>query len=351
MSIDAIVFAQHLIFAVVIFGISATITDLLVRHLRVMDIPNGRSSHCKPTPRGGGLAMVAAFLIGIVLIHLIGDRSPIYSLYFGGFLAAAFIIAAISFYDDMKHCTLTVKLTGQLLAIIVAMLSGIVIDVMHLPWLGLVELGGWAYPLTLLWVFGLTNAYNFIDGLDGLAAGTAVIAAAFLAYISFQQGSHFIYLASLTLAAAALGFLIFNLPVAKIFMGDVGSTFLGLVFAVMAVIAARYDHSHTSLFVVPLLLLHFIFDTTFTFVRRLLAGERVFMAHRSHLYQLINRMGLSHGKVTGIYSALAILQGIAALFMVEAAGEVRVMMFVPFLAAYSVAAFWIVTRAKRSQLI
>jgi len=185
------------------------------------------------------------------------------------------------------------------------MLAGIVIDVLHLPLLGLVELGWWAYPLTLLWAFGLTNAYNFIDGLDGLAAGTAVIAAAFLAYISFQQGSHFIYLASLTLAAAALGFLIFNLPVAKIFMGDVGSTFLGLVFAVMAVIAARYDHSHTSLFVVPLLLLHFIFDTTFTFLRRLFAGEQVFMAHRTHLYQLLNRMGLSHGKVTAIYLALA----------------------------------------------
>jgi len=349
--VDTLFFFRHLLFAAVIFGISAIITYLMVRRLRVMDVPNERSSHLQPTPRGGGVAMVIAFLIGIIFIHFIGDRSPIYSLYFGGFLAAAFIIAAISFYDDMKHCPFRVKLTGQLLAIIVAMLSGIVIDVMHLPWWGLVELGGWAYPLTLLWVFGLTNAYNFIDGLDGLAAGTAVIAAVFLSYISFQQGSHFIYLASLTLAAAALGFLIFNLPVAKIFMGDVGSTFLGLVFAVMAVIAARYDHSHTSLFVVPLLLFHFIFDTTFTFLRRLLAGEQVFMAHRSHLYQLINRMGLSHGKVTAIYSALAVLQGIAAVFMVEAAGEVRVMMFVPFLAAYSVAAYRIVTQARRRQLI
>lgn len=351
MSIDMIVFAQHLIFAVVIFGISATITDLLVRRLRVMDIPNGRSSHCKPTPRGGGLAMVAAFLIGIVLIHLIGDRSPIYSLYFGGFLAAVFIIAAISFYDDMKHCTFKVKLTGQLLAVIVAMLSGIVIDMMHLPWLGLVELGGWAYPLTMLWVFGLTNAYNFIDGLDGLAAGTAVIAAAFLAYISFQQGSHFIYLGSLTLAAAALGFLIFNLPVAKIFMGDVGSTFLGLVFAVMAVIAARYDHSHTSLFVVPLLLFHFIFDTSFTFARRLFAGEQVFMAHRTHLYQLINRMGLSHGKVTAIYSMLALLQGVAAIFMIGDGGQVKAWIFIPFALGYAFLASRVIRSAKVAGLI
>jgi len=348
---DRVVLVRHVMFAALIFGISATITDLLVRYLKVVDVPNARSSHQNPTTRGGGVSIVIAFLVGVVFIHFIGDKSPIYSLYFGGFLAAAFIIAAISFYDDMRHCPFGVKLTGQLLAIIVAMQAGIVIDVMHLPVLGLVELGGWAYLLTLLWVFGLTNAYNFMDGLDGLAAGTAVIAALFLAFVSFQQGSHFIYLASLTLAAAALGFLIFNLPVAKIFMGDVGSTFLGLVFAVMAVIAARYDHSHTSLFVVPLLLLHFIFDTTFTFLRRLLAGEQVFMAHRTHLYQLLNRMGLSHGRVTAIYSALAMMQGVAAIFMVSAEGATRVLVFVPFLLVYATAAFRIVSVARRRQLI
>ncbi|MBU1215235.1 MAG: undecaprenyl/decaprenyl-phosphate alpha-N-acetylglucosaminyl 1-phosphate transferase [Gammaproteobacteria bacterium] len=311
-----------------------------------MDMPNARSSHQNPTPRGGGLAMVVAFLIGIILIHLIGDKSPIYSLYFVGFLAAAFMIATISFYDDVKHCAFEIKLAGQLLAVIVAMSSGIVIDVMHLPLLGEVGLGWWAYPITLLWVFGLTNAYNFIDGLDGLAASTAVIAAIFLSYISFQQGSHFIYLASMTLAAAALGFLIFNLPTAKIFMGDVGSTFLGLVFAVMAVIAARYDHSHTSLFVVPLLLFHFIFDTTYTFARRLIAGEHVFTAHRTHLYQLLNRMGLSHGKVTAIYSLLAIVQGWGAILMMDAQGSLRVLIFVPFGLLYMLLALFIMRKAK-----
>lgn len=348
---DILFFARHILFAAVIFGISAAITHFLIRRLRVMDIPNDRSSHLKPTPRGGGIAMVIAFLIGISLIHLIGDKSPIYSRYFGGFLAAAFIIAAISFYDDVKHCPFRIKLSGQLLAIVVAMLSGIVIDVINLPVLGEVGLGWWAYPLTLIWVFGLTNAYNFIDGLDGLAAGTAVIAAVFLSYISFQQGSHFIYLASLTLAAAALGFLIFNLPTARIFMGDVGSTFLGLVFAVMAVIAARYDHSHTSLFVIPLLLLHFIFDTTFTFMRRLLAGEKVFMAHRTHLYQLLNRLGLSHGKVTALYSSLAIAQGVAAIFMLGTEGETRVLIFVPFILGYAVLAQLLIRKAKTRGLI
>lgn len=343
--------AQHLLFALVLFGISATITDLLARRSRMMDMPNERSSHNVPTPRGGGIAIVAAFLVGIVLVQFIGDKSPIYSSYFAGFLLASFLIAAISLYDDMRHCSFRVKLAGYLTAVAVAMLAGIVIDELHLPWFGEVDMGFWAYPLTLLWVFGLTNAYNFMDGLDGMAASTAVVAAGFLAYISFSESSHFIYLASLSLAAAALGFLVFNLPPARIFMGDVGSTFLGLVFAVMAVIAARYDHSHTSLFVVPLLLFHFIFDTSFTFIRRWLAGEHVMHAHRTHLYQLLNRLGWSHGRVSALYALLAAAQGVAAIWMVDAPGGSRILAYLPFLIVYLAAARVIVDRAGESGLL
>lgn len=348
---NTIFFIRHLLFAAVIFGISAVVTTLLIRYLNVLDIPNERSSHTKATPRGGGIAIVVAFLTGISLIHLIGDKSPIYTVYFFGFLIASFVIAAISLYDDIHYFSFKVKLCGQLVAIGIAMSSGIVIDEANLPWLGEVHWGWAAYPLTLMWMFGLTNAYNFIDGLDGLAAGTAVVAAFFLSLISFQQGSLFIYLAALTLGAASLGFLIHNLPPAKIFMGDVGSTFLGLVFAVMAIIAARYDHSHTSLFVVPLLLFHFIFDTTFTFLRRLFGGEHVFTAHRTHLYQLLHRLGYSHGKVTFIYFVLAVTQGIAALGMVKIVGEVRMFAFMPFFIVYTAAAIWLVQKSKKCQLL
>ncbi len=130
-----------------------------------------------------------------------------------------------------------------------------------------------------------------------------------------------------------------------------GSTFLGLVFAVMAIIAARYDHSHTSLFVVPLLLFHFIFDTTFTFVRRLLRGENVFQAHRSHLYQLLNRSGFSHAQVTLLYSAMAVSQGLAAVWMVNNLGANRPLMYLPFLLLYCGYASWVLGRAKQHGLI
>ena len=344
-------FLSHMLFAVAIFGVSVIVTILLIRYLKIFDVPNERSSHTRITPRGGGIAIVSAFLAGILLIHLMGDKTPIYTLYFLGFFAAASVIAALSLYDDFRHVSFRVKLGGQVIAIIVAMLSGIVIDVTYLPSLGEVRWGWWAYPLTLLWIMGLTNAYNFIDGLDGIAASTAVIAAAFLSFISFQQGSHFIYLTALTLAAASLGFLIFNWSPARIFMGDIGSTFLGFTFAVMAIIAARYDHSHTSLFVVPLLLFHFIFDTAFTFLRRLLRGENVFQAHRAHLYQLLNRLGYSHGKVALLYSAMAFSQGLAAVWMVNNLGEKRPLMYIPFLVLQLVYARWVIGKAKKRGII
>lgn len=347
---DVYFFIRHLLFAAIIFGISAVLTMVLVRHLKFFDVPNERSSHVKITPRGGGIAIVVGFLVGILLIQWIGDKAPIYTRYFAGFAAASFVIAVLSFYDDFKHCSFKIKLGGQIVAICVAMLSGIVMDVTYLPWLGEVHWGWWAYPLTLVWILGLTNAYNFIDGLDGLAASTAVIAAGFLSLISFQHGSLFVYLAAMTLSAAALGFLVFNLSPAKIFMGDVGSTFLGLVFAVLAIIAARYDRSHTSLFVVPLLLFHFIFDTSFTFVRRLLRGDNVFQAHRSHLYQLLNRSGLSHSQVTLLYSAMAVSQGLAAVWMVNNLGANRPLMYLPFLLLHCGYAAWVIGRAKKHGL-
>ena len=344
---DAYFFLRHVLFAIAIISISAFATRLLIRKLRIFDVPNERSSHTRITPRGGGIAIVVAFLVGISLIHLIGDKSPIYTPYFVGFLLASFAIAALSLYDDFRHVSFKIKFAGHILAVVVAMISGVVIDVTHLPLFGEVRWGWGAYPLTLLWTFGLTNACNFIDGLDGLATSTAVIAAAFLSFISFQQGSFFIYLASLTLSAASLGFLIFNWSPARIFMGDVGSTFLGFTFAVMAVIAARYDHSHTSLFVVPLLLFHFIFDALFTFVRRFQAGENVFEAHNTHLYQLLNRMRYSHKQVALIYSSLAVCQGGAAIWMVSIPGGERLYVFLPFLFAYWICAKAVIVKARR----
>jgi len=342
---------QHAAFAAVIAGFSAVFTALLVRHLRILDIPNERSSHSLPTPRGGGLAIVGGFLLGISLTYLVGDVAPIKTVYCAGFLSALLLIAAVSLYDDFRTRGVSIKLATQLIAIGIVMATGIVIDELHLPWLGPTSLGWLTYPLTLLWILGLTNAYNFMDGLDGIAASSAAIAGAFFSCIAFQQGSQFIYLASLALCAASSGFLFFNWPPAKIFMGDVGSTFLGFAFAVLAIMAARYDRSHTSLFVVPLLLFHFIFDTVFTFSRRFLRGDNVLQAHRTHLYQLLNRSGCSHRTVTLAYSAMAVAQGLGAIWMVNIPGNQRMLVFLPFLLLHMAYAICVIRLARRHGLL
>jgi UDP-N-acetylmuramyl pentapeptide phosphotransferase/UDP-N-acetylglucosamine-1-phosphate transferase len=342
---------SHLLFAGGLVIISAGLTWWMLHRVRIMDIPNSRSSHARPTPRGGGIAIVISFLLGIVAIDLLGDKTQISQRYFWGFLLSTLTIVSISLYDDMTGKSALVKLVTQVLAIIFVLFFGVVIDQVDLPWLGITELGWIGYPVTFFWLLGLTNAYNFMDGIDGLAAGAAVIVCVFFAYITLSQGSLFIYIVTYAVLAGALGFLFFNFPPAKIFMGDVGSAFLGFAFAVMAIMAARYDHSHTSFLVMPLLLLHFIFDTVFTMGRRILAGENPTHAHRTHLYQLLVRMGLSHRAVTLIYCALGILQGFAAIAMIHVYGGQRLFFFIPFLLIYTVAAWFIYRRAKSELII
>ena len=338
---------KHLCFGVVIAVFSAILTRISISKIAAFDEPNERSSHTVVTPRGGGVAIFAGFFLGVLLIQWLGDVSPISSDYFLGFVASTIIVGVLSFYDDFFQVSFKIKLVGQFLAIAIAMLAGLLVDKLHFAIIGEVNLGFWAYPLTFVWMFGMTNAYNFIDGLDGFAASTAFVVAVFFAYITASQGSYFVYLASLSLAAATLGFLFYNWSPAKIFMGDIGSTFLGLTFATLAIIAARYDHSHTSFWVMPLLVFHYIFHTVFTFVRRLMAKENVFLPHRTHIYQLLNRIGYTHRQVALGYAGLAVIQGLAATWMVQNLTEGRGLIYIPFTLLYFVAAIAIVKQSRR----
>ena len=324
-------FLSHLLFAGCLFVVSLAITRFMLTRVQIMDVPSERSSHTKPTPKSGGISIVCAFMLGMAAIFLVADKTQIAHHYLWGFVLSAVAIAAISLYDDMTQKSFVVKLATQLIAVFIVLASGLVIDQIALPVVGLVTLGWVAYPLSFLWILGLTNAFNFMDGLDGLAGGAAVIATAFFCFITFSQGSTFVYITSYALFAGTLGFLVYNFPPARIFMGDVGSAFLGFVFAVLAIIAARYDRSHTSFMVMPLLLFNFIYDTFFTFLRRLFRGQPVHLAHRTHLYQLFNRLGYTHRTVSLYHYGVCILQGIAAAWMVNIPGAERMLVFIPFL--------------------
>jgi UDP-GlcNAc:undecaprenyl-phosphate/decaprenyl-phosphate GlcNAc-1-phosphate transferase len=349
--ITAPAFVNHLTFAVALILFSALLTHLMYRRVRIIDVPNDRSSHFVPTPKSGGIAIVATFSVGAAMMLLLGNNPLIRERYFVGFVISALLIAGVALYDDIKNKPFIVKLAAQLLGIGLALALGIVIDVVMLPFSGAVALGAWAYPLSFFWMFGLTNAFNFMDGIDGLAAGVAVVVSAFFCAITYSQGSTLVYITSYTLLAGSFGFLIYNVPPARIFMGDVGSAFLGFAFAVLAIIAARYDHAHTSFMVMPLLLFNFIYDTFFTFVRRLIRGDRVLDAHRTHLYQLVYRLGYSHRTVSFMQYGMCVAQGVAAVWMVSIPGGERMLVFLPFLFAQMAYSCVVIRSARKAQLL
>lgn len=342
-----IAFYTHVLFGIVLTVIALLGTEFMRRYGRIIDRPNQRSSHVRPLPRSGGVSIVITFLLGMVFIITQGDITLISKQYMWGFVISAMLIAGISLIDDIYNKSAQFKLLTHIVAVGIVLGSGIVIDHLALPALGYISLGVWGYIISFVWILGLTNAVNFMDGIDGLVAGCAVIASLFFMIISFYQGSSFVYVTCYTLLAGALGFLFLNFHPAKIFLGDVGSAFIGFTFATLAIIAARYDASHTSFLVMPLLMFNIIFDTVFTLIRRAFKGENLLQAHRDHLYQLLVRCEFNHREVSLIHYCMVFLQGLGAMWMVMIPGSQRVFIFIPFLLMQIAYAVFVMRRANK----
>lgn len=337
-------------FSLALFAISAFATWIMT-HWKIMDLPTHRSSHDQPVAKGGGVAIVVSFFLGYAALYGFGGAARIPEPYMAGFALAALAIAAVSLVDDIRKFSFAVKLASQILATAVILASGLVLETLSFPYFGTLTLGWFGYPLTALWIIGLTNAFNFMDGLNGLAGGTAVIVALFFGIVTFLDGNAFVAALCFIILFSTLGFLIFNFPQARVFMSDVGSQFLGFVFAVLAVIASQYESAHTSFLVMPLLFFHFIYDTTLTFLRRLIHREKIAAAHRSHLYQLANRLGLSHVQVSLYHYLIAILQGLGALWLIHLPPDRRALAFAPFFLFQCGYALVILVRADRRGLL
>lgn len=256
----------------------------------LMDVPNARSSHTVPTPRGGGVAIVLVFLAAVSGLALWGMlESHVWLALFG----SGALVAVVGFLDDHNHIAARWRLLGHFAAAAWALLClggmpGVVgaVDGLAALW--------WVFGL--LYLVWMLNLYNFMDGIDGIASveATCVCAGACLIY---ALGGHaqLMWLPAV-LAAAVSGFLLWNWPPAKIFMGDAGSGFLGLVLAVLSVQAAWVEPAYFWGWVI--LLGVFIVDATFTLLRRLLRGDKVYQAHRSHAYQYASRVYGRHLPVT-----------------------------------------------------
>ena len=262
------------------------------RRRNLLDVPNSRSSHTIPTPRVGGIGLVLGVAVGIVVASSLAYGLP---LGFSILASGAAAIVAMCAIDDFRSLPALLRLAIQSIvavAVAVMMLDG-----------GAGALRVVALGMVTLWIVGLVNAYNFMDGIDGIAGGQALVAASAWAGAGLLMGAPSVTLIGLLVGAAALGFLVHNWHPARVFMGDTGSAFLGYTFAVLplaAPVPAGAALLAGALFVWP-----FLLDTSLTLVARVRRGENVVTAHRSHLYQQLTTRGMRHSQVSAIYMALA----------------------------------------------
>ncbi|MCU1288419.1 MAG: tagO [Acidobacteria bacterium] len=270
---------------------------------QIYDIPNERSSHKAPVPRGGGLIFVIISILFYSVYTFINNGTVEYS-----YVAAAFLITSISWLDDLCSISVVWRFLVHAIATSLIIYSYGYIDVLYLPFLGTFETGRAGFVFSFLWIVWLTNAYNFMDGIDGIAGLQAVTAGLgwFLAGKMLGLDESAVY--GGIIAFSCLGFLMHNWQPAKIFMGDVGSAFLGFSFAVLPLIAKKENPDQFYLFPVlsVVLVWFFVFDSAFTLFRRLLKKEKIWTAHREHIYQRLVIKGFTHRFVTILYGACSI---------------------------------------------
>ncbi|MDQ3082466.1 MAG: glycosyltransferase family 4 protein [Gemmatimonadota bacterium] len=299
---------------------------------RLLDIPNERSSHSSPTPRGGGLAIAFTALGGIILAAMWKwiDWNLAIALTGGGSM-----IAAVGWIDDHRDLPALVRFAVQFLSAAWAMfwLGG-------LPALTVgstqLSLGIAGIPLGVIGIVWAINLYNFVDGIDGLAAGEAVTTGMIGGLILLAMGHYGLAMVSLLIAAANAGFLPLNWAPAKLFMGDVGSGMLGYLFAELAI--ASENAGAVPLLIWVLLLGAFVFDATVTLCRRIAHGERWYHAHHSHAYQRMVQAGRSHAQVSSmilainfVLAALAIVAWLRPTFFMVAIGAGALLLSIIYL--------------------
>jgi Fuc2NAc and GlcNAc transferase len=278
-----------------VFAVSWVLTLVLRRYAlakSLMDVPNERSSHSVPTPRGGGVAIVVAFSLALPILFGL-DLLPARVLY--ALLGAGLLVAAIGFADDHGHIAAKWRLLGHFIAAGWALywLNGLApIQVFGV----IVDLGWFGNILAMFYLVWMLNLYNFMDGIDGLASAQAIFVCASGAFILWLSGHDSILWGALLLSAAVAGFFLWNFPPARIFMGDAGSGFLGLVLGALTLTVGSEDSALIWSWLI--LLGVFIVDATVTLCRRLLRKEKVYEAHRSHAYQFAARYYSSHQSVT-----------------------------------------------------
>ncbi len=288
--------------------------------MKVLDIPNDRKVHSEPVPRLGGAAIYFGFtlavLAALLLSHFLGvkvDHKMIF-----GILLGSSLLVAVGVVDDIRGMRPMTKLAWQVLAALIIIAFGVEINFVSNPLSGSFRIGLLAVPLTLLWLVGMANAMNMIDGLDGLATGVTAISAMTLFFVALRTHQIGAAILMLALGAAALGFLRYNFAPASIFLGDSGSMFLGFILAASSIMGVLKTTLVVAL-VIPVLILGVpIFDTLFAIGRRLRSGKSPFEADNKHIHHLLLRAGFNTREaVLSIYLAGFVLSFIALIMALQ----------------------------------
>jgi UDP-GlcNAc:undecaprenyl-phosphate GlcNAc-1-phosphate transferase len=313
-------------------ALSAAIVAIMVR-VGAIDHPVARSSHTTPTPKGGGMGIVAAFAVGMAC-------APAWAWRDGVLTGAALMLAAVSHMDDVRHWPFWRKLAAQCAAALAIIATGQAPHGVAVPGLDLVHLGIAAPVVGLAWLLFVTNATNFMDGLNGLASGSVAVACLGLALAAGGRG---VWPAWLLIAGVA-GFLPFNYPRARIFMGDVGSQFLGFVAGALAL---RYAVQPAISVILPLGLLPLLLDAALTLLRRWRRGARLTEAHRDHFYQVATRAGIGPSRVAALYWLMAVWSALCGIAATRYSPQWFMAAIVPFL----VWCRYVTERARQANIV
>ena len=307
----------------------------------ILDHPNERSLHAQPVPRSGGLAILAGIGLGLVLpTWRVGQD--------GNFLwlsLSILMVATVSYIDDRHHVPVIARLSAHMIAAGLLLWTGLSVRI--------VDIAGFEFSLpttlgtilSLIFIVWMINLYNFMDGMDGFAGGMAVIGFGALALLGWQAGNFLFVSLNLIAAAAAAGFLIFNFPPARIFMGDVGSSTLGLLAAAFSLWGAR--DSVFPFWVAVLVFSPFIADATATLLRRLWRREKFWQAHRTHYYQQLAQTGWGHRKTVLLEYSVMLGCGITALWAVHVPEKLQVALLIGWALFYFAFFVWVSRLAAR----
>lgn len=292
----------------------------LVRRLafrwKAIDQPDARKVHKEPMPRLGGIAVFAGFCAPWALFYLLNNRvSATFQNYEKLFLAlmiGAGLMLLLGVADDIKGLNAKQKFSFQIMTALAMYFGGYQITLLSNPFGNSIALGWLALPVSVLWIVGVTNAINLLDGIDGLATGITVCIALSLAVINIINDNIIVALLTLCLAGACLGFLPYNFSPAKIFLGDSGSLFIGLVLAGIGMLSL-FKVTTAAIVIVPVVLFGIpLFDTTAVFFGRLMRGDPLFKADKTHLHHRLLRLGLDHRQASLLlYAVSAALGGVA----------------------------------------